>query len=91
MRTKEQQKELVACGASRTMNSRHLTGHAVDVVAWKGGKISWSWPLYHQISNAMKQAALELQVDIQWGGDWVSFKDGPHFQLTHESYPDDCD
>jgi peptidoglycan L-alanyl-D-glutamate endopeptidase CwlK len=29
----------------------------------------------------MKQAAYELNIKIEWGGDWKSFKDGPHFQL----------
>ena len=29
----------------------------------------------------MKQAAKELGVNIVWGGDWKSFKDGPHFQI----------
>jgi hypothetical protein len=37
LRTRERQAELVAGGASRTMNSRHLTGHAVDLVALDGG------------------------------------------------------
>lgn len=80
LRTKERQKELVAAGASKTMNSRHITGHAVDLVAYVNG-IRWDWPLYEKIAKAMKQAAYELNIKIEWGGDWKSFKDGPHFQI----------
>ena len=81
LRTSERQKQLVAAGASRTMRSRHLTGHAVDLGAWVDGEFRWDWPLYHKISKAVKQAAKELGVPIEWGGDWKSFKDGPHWQL----------
>lgn len=88
LRTKERQRQLVASGASRTMNSRHLTGHAVDLAAIVGGKIRWDWPLYDQISLAMKQAANQLGIKIVWGGDWLTFKDGPHFELSRVAYPD---
>ncbi len=87
VRTLEKQKKLVASGASRTMNSRHLTGHAVDLAAWVGGGIRWDWPLYDKIAFAMKLAAKELDVDIEWGGDWATFRDGPHYQLSHREYP----
>ncbi|WP_097411346.1 M15 family metallopeptidase, partial [Escherichia coli] len=81
LRTKERQKQLVAEGKSQTMNSRHLTGDAVDVVAWVGSQVSWDWPLYEKIAQAFKQAAAELGTAIEWGGEWRSLKDGPHFQL----------
>ena len=84
LRSLERQEKLVASGASQTMNSRHLTGHAVDVVPYP---LSWDWPLYYPIADAMKQAAIELDVDLEWGGDWRSFKDGPHWQLSWKSYP----
>lgn len=87
LRSKSRQKELVDSGASTTMNSRHLTGHAVDLGAWVTGGVRWDWPLYYKIADAMKQAADELGVAIEWGGDWVSFKDGPHFQLPWQAYP----
>jgi peptidoglycan L-alanyl-D-glutamate endopeptidase CwlK len=87
VRTKKRQSELFASGASKTMNSRHLTGHAVDIAPYVAGSIRWDWPLFHQIAPAMKQAAQELGVDIVWGGDWRTFKDGPHFELNRSTYP----
>lgn len=87
MRTLARQKELVAQGASKTMNSRHLTGHAVDLAPVVGGTVRWDWPLFHQLAPAVKQAAAELKVPIEWGGDWRTFKDGPHFQLPFSGYP----
>lgn len=84
LRTKERQRELVTAGASKTMNSRHITGHAVDLAAYVNG-IRWDWPLYEKIAKAMKQAAYELNIKIEWGGDWKSFKDGPHFQLSRDN------
>ena len=87
LRTLATQRKYVASGASKTMRSRHLTGHAVDIAPWVSGKVSWHWPLYHQIAPAVKQAAAEVGVPIEWGGDWRSFKDGPHWQLPWKQYP----
>ena len=87
LRTLERQKTLVARGASTTLNSRHITGHAVDLGAYVDGEVRWDWPLYNKIAEAMKQAALELKVDMDWGGDWKSFPDGPHYQLSWKTYP----
>jgi peptidoglycan L-alanyl-D-glutamate endopeptidase CwlK len=85
-RTPDRQAQLVTAGASQTMNSRHLTGHAVDLGAWIDGEVRWDWPLYYKIADAMKKAAHELDVPLEWGGDW-KFKDGPHFQLPWKDYP----
>lgn len=81
LRTRERQKQLVAAGASRTMNSRHIIGQAVDVAAYVAGEVRWDWPLYPKIAKAFKQAAAELGHKIAWGGDWKSLRDGPHFQI----------
>lgn len=78
------QRELVAKGASKTMNSRHLTGHAADLAPYP---VNWDWEYFYPIADAMKAAADELEVDLEWGGDWKSFPDGPHFQLSWGSYP----
>ena len=87
LRSPERQQTLVASGASQTLNSRHITGHAVDLGAWVDNQVDWSWPLYHKIANAMKAAATELGIPIVWGGDWKTFKDGPHFELDRRYYP----
>jgi len=95
LRTRERQVQLVSIGASQTMNSRHLTGHAVDLAYWlddgdgapEGGEIRWDWPLYARMGEAVKQAAREEGVPIVWGGDWASFRDGPHFELDRKHYP----
>lgn len=92
VRTLARQQQLVAAGASRTLNSRHLAGadgwaKAVDLGALVGTELRWDWPLYHKIAAAMKQAATELSVPIVWGGDWKSFPDGPHFELPRKEYP----
>lgn len=81
LRTLERQRELVSKGFSQTLKSKHLTGHAVDLAALVDGKITWEKAPYHQISDAMKQAAKELGINIRWGGDFKSFFDGPHFEL----------
>jgi peptidoglycan L-alanyl-D-glutamate endopeptidase CwlK len=81
LRTLERQKQLVAAGASKTLKSRHLTGHAADVVPLVDGRIRWDWPLYHKLAPFIKAAARAENVPIEWGGDWKSFPDGPHWQL----------
>lgn len=86
VRPLSRQKQLVASGASKTMNSRHLTGHAVDVAPVVGSQVRFDWPLYHQLAPAFKEAAKELNIPIVWGGDWKSFKDGPHFELDRNFY-----
>jgi peptidoglycan L-alanyl-D-glutamate endopeptidase CwlK len=97
------QKQLVADGASKTMNSRHLTGHAVDLAPMVRGTIRWDWPLYHQLADIMRSASISENVPIRWGGTWKllsaisgpitpkvlsrSFPDGPHFELPRANYP----
>lgn len=87
LRTIAQQRQYVADGKSRTMNSRHLTGHAVDVVAYRDGAVSWTASDYDPIAKAFKAAAEELDIPIVWGGDWKSFLDCPHFELDRRFYP----
>jgi hypothetical protein len=71
LRTEARQRELVDKGASQTMNSRHLTGHAVDLMAYINGRASWELNLYDDIADAVKQAATELGTPIKWGGAWT--------------------
>ena len=93
LRSPKRQKELVRSGASHTLNSRHLPhpvdglSRAVDLVALEQKRISWHWPHYHRIACAMNQAAEELGIPLEWGGEWKHFPDGPHFQLPWKDYP----
>lgn len=87
LRTSEKQQRLAAAGASSTLNSRHLTGHAVDVAVFVDGQVRWDWPLYETLAVHVKKCALELKIPIEWGGDWKRFRDGPHYQLPWERYP----
>jgi peptidoglycan L-alanyl-D-glutamate endopeptidase CwlK len=85
IRNVNRQRSLLKAGKSTTMNSRHITGHAVDMVPWP---VDWNdLERFEVVSEAMKAAAEELEVSIVWGGDWKSFYDGPHFELNRKSYP----
>ena len=70
LRTPERQRELVASGASQTMNSKHLKGHAVDLMAYVGTRASWELNLYDDIADAMKLGAIEVGVPLVWGAAW---------------------
>lgn len=86
VRTLERQKELFEAGKSQTMNSRHLKGFAVDIAVFIDGKITWEFSKYQIVADHIKKIAKNLGIPIVWGGDWVSFKDGPHFELNRSKY-----
>lgn len=95
LRTIERQREMLRIKATTTLNSRHLTGHAVDFYAWVDvnldGKVTFEemskFPLMKKIADAIKLAASELKVPVVWGGDWRKFKDYPHIELDRRAYP----
>lgn len=93
LRTLEEQKALVKAGASKTLRSRHLPGkknglsHAIDLAVKLGKDIKWDWPLYVDLSKKILAAAKAEKVPVEWGGAWVNFKDGPHYQLPWVQYP----
>jgi peptidoglycan L-alanyl-D-glutamate endopeptidase CwlK len=70
LRTVAEQQAYVDAGVSWTMNGRHLTGHAVDLIPYINGKLRWEWPPIFKIAAAMKQAATEFSQTIRWGGVW---------------------
>lgn len=70
LRSLATQREYVRRGASQTMDSRHLTGHAVDLCALVAGDIRWEWDLYPPIAEAMRLAAIDLGIPVRWGGGW---------------------
>lgn len=94
VRTMKRQKELVAKGASQTLKSRHIPecnssgmSCAVDLAVLVSGQVRWDWPLYEKLSVSIKLAANVLNIPLEWGGDWKSFKDGPHYQLPWATHP----
>jgi peptidoglycan L-alanyl-D-glutamate endopeptidase CwlK len=96
LRTYDRQKQLVAEGKSKTMQSRHLSGHAVDLAPLKGGQIDWKDKAsFRRLRDQMFAIAERLGVKLRWGGDWnsngssadESFYDGPHFELPRSAYP----
>lgn len=85
LRTKEEQRILLQNGKTTTMNSRHLTGHAIDFVPLP---VDWHNTVpFRQVAAAFKKAAKELGVAIRWGGDWARFIDMPHIELDRDVYP----
>ncbi len=85
IRSLDRQKKLLKDGKSTTLNSRHITGHAVDMVPYP---VDWEdLERFEQMAEAMKEAADELDISIVWGGDWKSFYDAPHFELDRKEYP----
>ena len=80
----ERQRQLVKAGKSTTLNSRHITGHAVDMVPYP---VDWEdLERFELMAKAMKSASEELEIPIIWGGDWKSFYDAPHFELDRKKY-----
>lgn len=92
-RTLAEQKRLLAAKATTTLRSRHIPSgnppysHAVDLAVKLNGTLKWDWPLYAELAKRVKNAAARERVNIEWGGDWKSFKDGPHFQLPWKKFP----
>lgn len=84
LRTLEDQRELVASGASQTLNSLHRIqdtgyGHALDLVPYP---VKWDDLFrFAMMGSLMFRAANEIGMPLEWGGHWKSFKDYPHFQL----------
>ena len=83
LRTVERQKELVKTGKSKTMNSYNLKGQAVDIAVLIDNKITWDFKYYKKVADHIKEVARKLGYVITWGGDWKTFKDGPHFQIEN--------
>lgn len=92
VRSREKQVQMVKDGRSKTLNGRHLVqkcgfGCAVDLAPMVDGQVSWHWPSYHKLAPFIKDAAETLGVPIEWGGDWKTFPDGPHWQLPWSEFP----
>ena len=95
-RTLEEQRVLVAKGASKTMRSRHIPAangfsHAVDFACTIKGVLKWDWNLYVKLANAVKLAATAENVPVRWGGAWALLSDLKSpitSSALHKSFPD---
>jgi len=87
LRTYEEQCRLVAEGKSQTLRSRHLTGHAIDFCVIEDGLACWDFDKYRRVAAVIKEEAKRLKIPVVWGGDWKTFKDGPHVELPEADYP----
>lgn len=87
-RTMEEQIEFVKTGKSKTLKSRHFGGFAIDYVGLVNGRVSYDLGLMTRIAGCFKRAAAKRRIEIEWGGDWKTFKDTPHIQLAAKRYPD---
>jgi len=89
-RTESEQAELVARGSSKTMNSKHRKGLAVDIAVYNEGQLTWEFKYYEAVSVHIKKVAADLGIGVKWGGDFkvwkngelVPYRDGPHYQLV---------
>ena len=86
LRTKERQKALFDAGKSQTMNSRHITGKAVDIAVIKDGEVTWDAKYYIPVIDHIKKIAKSMDIPIVSGGDWITFKDYPHIELHRSKY-----
>jgi len=85
LRTVARQRKLLREGRTTTMHSRHLTGNAIDIVPYKNGKFNWELPHYfNEIESCMKLVIKNHNLPIEWGGDWKSFIDKPHWQISRK-------
>lgn len=93
LRTQERQNQLYVQRKTKTLKSRHLTGHAIDIVPLP---LDWNnLAAFGKVAKAMFEASRELKIPIRWGGDWnrngsskdETFYDGPHFELLKAVYP----
>ena len=71
LRTEKRQRTLVDSGASKTMKSKHLDGRAVDLMAYVDGRGCWELNVYDEVADAMKRAAIEVDVAVRWGAAWT--------------------
>jgi peptidoglycan L-alanyl-D-glutamate endopeptidase CwlK len=81
IRSKERQQQLYDEGKSQTLNSKHIVGKAVDIAVFVDGAVTWDMKYYKQVAEHILAVAKLNDVSLTWGGNWKSFKDGPHFEL----------
>lgn len=79
VRTLQRQKQLYKEKKTKTLNSKHLTGRAVDVAPLVNGVPSYDWAQYKRLVAVAKQVAKETETPMAFGYDWGW--DAPHWEL----------
>lgn len=87
LRSKERQQELFDKGLSKTLNSRHLTGKAVDIAVFVDGDITWNYKYYKEVAEHILVVSKLNAAPMIWGGNWKSLVDAVHFELDSKYYP----
>ena len=99
-RSEKRQRQLVKAGKSQTLNSRHIpvvpkaapelgsVSHAVDLVGWVGDALSWDIGHLCDIADAIRTAAIEQNVSIEWGGCWDALNQYPDAPDALQAYLD---
>lgn len=93
-RTPERQKELYDKGFSKIDGISKKGKHnynpslAIDIIPYKKGLNPFDGSkesdlMFNELAKQFKEVARQLNIKIQWGGDWVSFSDKPHFELVN--------
>lgn len=82
VRSLARQQMLFDAGKSRTLQSKHLFGHAVDIHVLVNGVANWDFKNYAVVNEHVQKAAAHFGVSVKWGGNFPTFKDGPHFEIV---------
>ncbi|MDR3078866.1 MAG: hypothetical protein LBU15_02405 [Rickettsiales bacterium] len=90
LRTPQRQKMLYQSGKSRTLNSKHCEGRAIDIVPWLGGSCDYGAEadccfLVGLFYGLAKTLALNLRVGALWDGN--SIKGNKFIDLWHIEIP----
>lgn len=79
LRTKGRQRQLFAQRKTKTLNSKHIIGRAVDCAPMVNGVLSWWWHDFTPLVQCAKECASEMSLPMTFGYDWGW--DAPHWEM----------
>ena len=81
LRSEKRQLELLRAGVSMTLQSRHLSGNAIDIAVFLAdGSVTYQPAPYAALAGAV--LGLQRQTPIKWGGNWPKLRDYCHFEVA---------
>lgn len=82
-RTPTEQAELIRRGLSWTQNSRHLTGHAIDLAPYEVWQLHGPDKLQWNADDPVwaRMGEIGERLGLRWGGRWRQ-RDLGHFELA---------